>query len=77
MSDKWLQPADLPILFHQFVTVKLKNPRCIWLNDIFHENGVDIAEAKRVFGDAFGYMGWCPQKWCMRSDSQGAGSPAS
>lgn len=20
---------------------------------------------------------WCPQKWCMRSDSRGAGSPIS
>ena len=33
----------------------------------------DSQEVPRIAAET----GWCPQKWCMRSDSRGAGSPIS
>lgn len=60
MSEiKWPRPNDFQILFHPFNAVKLRNARCIWLNEVFLEERLaeeEMAEARNIFADAFSYV---------------------
>jgi hypothetical protein len=60
MSEtKWPRPNDFQILFHPFSVVKLKDARCIWLNDVLCGENVEeeaMAEARKIFADAFSYV---------------------
>jgi hypothetical protein len=56
---KWPRPNDFQILFHPFNAVKLKDARCIWLNDVLCEEDVEdeeMAVARKIFADAFSYV---------------------
>lgn len=56
MSNNLLTPSNLPILFHQFKAVKIRNPKCVWVHDIFHEVDAEMTETMRAFGETFGYL---------------------